>query len=106
MDQCHSMSKEIPLQVDLFTGELVDTRTRKQKKTAAEQEKPRQTEMFSQREMAQFGVNPRPQIPISPKTRIELALQDMQTEEEKADAIQKEAEKRNYRLFDDVDLEQ
>jgi hypothetical protein len=28
------MSKEVPLQVDLFTGELVDTRTRKQKKQA------------------------------------------------------------------------
>jgi hypothetical protein len=95
------MSKEIPLQVDMFSGDLVDTRTQKQKKTATEQERPRQTEMFSQREMAQFGVNPRPQIPISPKTHIELALQDMRTEEEKAEAIQKEAEKRNYRLFDE-----
>ena len=58
--------------------------------------------MFSQREMAQFGVNPRPLIPISPKTRIELALQDMRTEEEKEAAIQREAEKRNYRLFDEA----
>ena len=83
------MSKEVPLQANLFTGELVDTQTRKQKKQAADQEKPKQAELFSQREMAQFGVNPRPQIPISPKTHIELALQDMRTEEEKERDFQK-----------------
>ena len=99
------MSKEAPLQVDMFSGDLVDTRTRKQKKKAAEQTKPKQAEMFSQRELAQFGVNPRPLLPISPKTRIELMIEDNRTEEEKAEAIQREAEKRNYRLFDEGDLE-
>ena len=99
------MSKEIPLQVNMFTGDLVDTRTRKQKKKEKEQQKPRQTEMFSQRELAQFGVNPRPQLPLSPKTRIELMIEDHRTEEEKAEAIQREAEKRNYRLFEDADLD-
>ena len=92
------MAKEVPLQVDMFSGELIDTRTRKQKKREAELKKPVQTEMFSQREMAQFGVRANPQIPISPKTRIELALQDMRSEEEKEAARQKEIEKRNYRL--------
>ena len=82
----------------MFTGELVDTRTRKQKKKTAEQEKPKQAELFSQREMAQFGVNPRPQIPISPKTRIELALQDMRTEEEKERDFQCQVEGRSYKL--------
>ena len=98
------MAKKTPLQVNLFSGDFVNTRTRKQKKIAAQQAQPKQTEMFSQREMAQFGVNPRPLIPISPKTRIELALQDMRTEEEKEAAIQREAEKRNYRLFDEEAL--
>ena len=88
------MSKEVPLQIDMFSGELVDTRTRKQKKN----EQPVQAEMFSQREMAQFGVRARPLIPLSPKTRIELALQDMRSEEEKVAAQQKEIEKRSYRL--------
>ena len=99
------MSKEVPLQVNMFTGDLVDTRTRKQKKKAKEQKEPRQTEMFSQREMAQFGVNPFPKLPISPKTRIELMMEDLRTEEEKAEAIQREAEKRNYRRFEEADLE-
>ena len=92
------MSKEVPLQVDMFSGELIDTRTRKQKKREAELKKPVQTEMFSQRELAQFGVRANPQIPISPKTRIELALQDMRSEEEKEAARQQEIEKRSYQL--------
>jgi preprotein translocase subunit SecF len=92
------MSKEVPLQVDMFSGELVDTRTRKQKKREKESKKPVQTEMFSQREMAQFGVRANPQIPLSPKTRIELALQDLRSKEEKEAARQREIEKRSYRL--------
>ena len=99
------MSKEVPLQSDMFTGNLVDTRNRKQKKKAKEQEQPKQAEMFSQREMAQFGVQAHPKIPISPKTRLELALQDMRTEEEKERDFQREVEKRSYRLpgIDDVE---
>jgi len=98
------MSKEMPLQVDMFSGELVDTRTRKQKKREAEIKEPVQTEMFSQRELAQFGVRANPQIPISPKTRIELALQDLRSEEEKEEARKLEIEKRSYRLpgFEEV----
>ena len=92
------MSKEVPLQVDMFSGELVDTRTRKQKKREQERKKPVQTEMFSQREIAQFGVQTRPQIPLSPKTRIELALQDLRSEQEKEAARQREIERRSYRL--------
>ena len=92
------MSKEVPLQADMFSGELVDTRTRKQKKREKESKKPVQTEMFSQRELAQFGVRARPQIPLSPKTRIELALQDLRSEEEKEAARQREIENRSYRL--------
>lgn len=50
------MPKEVPLQFDLFSGELVDNRTAKQKRLDREQEKPQQSLMFSQREMAQFRV--------------------------------------------------
>jgi hypothetical protein len=97
------MTKEVPLQASLFTGELVDTRSPKQKKAATEQEKPKQAEMFSQREMGQFGVNPHPQIPLSPKTHIELALQDMRTEEEKERDFQKGVEERSYKLLGILD---
>ena len=91
------MSKEVPLQVDMFSGELFDTRSRKQKKRETELKKPVQAEMFSQRELAQFGVRANPQIPISPKTRIELALQDF-ARRRKEEARRLEIEKRSYRL--------
>jgi len=100
------VTKEVPLQFDLFSGELVDNRTTKQKRLDREQEKPQQSMMFSQREMAQFGVNPRPKLPISPKTRLELMVEDHRTEEEIAAAIQEEALKQNYRMFDEEDLEE
>ena len=92
------MSKEVPLQIDMFSGELVDTRTRKQKKREQDHLKPVQAEMFSQREMAQFGVRAHPKLPLSPKTRIELMIQDLRTEEEKQESEQREIEKRSYRL--------
>jgi hypothetical protein len=95
------MSKEVPLQIDMFTGEMVDNRTAIQKKKEKNDAGPKQAEMFSQREMAQFGVKAHPKLPISPKTRIELMIEDHRTDEEKAAAIQQEALERNYRLFED-----
>ena len=92
------MSKEVPLQTDMFTRELVDTRNRKQKQRAQDAQQPRQTEMFSQREMAQFGVRANPKLPLSPKTRLELLIEDLRTEEEKERDFQREVEKRSYRL--------
>jgi hypothetical protein len=93
-------------QFDLFSGDLVDNRTARQKRLAREQDKPQQALMFSQREMAQFGVDPHPKLSISPKTRLELMIEDHRTEEEIAAAIQEEALKQNYRLFAGDDLEE
>ena len=92
------MSKEAPRQRDMFSGKLVDTRNRRQKKKAKEAQQPRQAEMFSQREMAQFGVQAHPKLPLSPKTRLELLVQDLRSEEEKERDFQREVEERSYRL--------
>lgn len=92
------MSKEVPLQIDLFSGDLVDTRSRRQKKQAQAEQKPKQVEMFSQRELAQFGVRARPTLPISPKTRMELMAEDRRTEEEKERDRRREAERLTYPL--------
>jgi hypothetical protein len=54
--------------------------------------------MFSQRELAQFGVRAHPKLPISPKTRIELAIEDRRTQEEKERDLRREIEKRTYPL--------
>lgn len=93
------MKEGTPLQMDMFSGELVDNRTRQQKRQDKAREQPQQTEMFSQREIAQFGVNPKPLMPLSPNTRLLLIPEDPRTEEEIEKGRQQEAEKRTARMF-------
>ncbi|WP_119072041.1 hypothetical protein [Aggregatilinea lenta] len=94
------MSKEGPqLQFDMFTGEPVDNRTRKQKRQDKERGQPKQTEMFSQREIAQFGVNPHPLLPLSSNTKLLLIPEDPRTEEDIERDTQREAEKQTLRMF-------
>ncbi len=94
------MSKEgPPLQFDMFTGEPVDNRTRKQKKQDKERGQPKQTEMFSQREIAQFGVNPHPLLPLSPNTKLLLIPEDPRTDEEIEADRQRAAQKQTYQMF-------
>ena len=88
------MSKEgVPFQIDLFTGEMADTRTQTQKRSDRDREKPQQTELFSQREIAQFGVRARPLLPLSPHTKLVLICEDPRTEEEKERDRLREAER-------------
>lgn len=94
------MSKEeTPLQIDMFTGQGVDTRTRAQKQRDQQHEQPQQTEMFSQREIAQFGVNPHPLLPLSPQTRLILISEDPRTPDEIERDRQRAAEALTYQLF-------
>src|SRR5690554_6618676 len=94
-------SKEIPKQFDMFTGELVDTRTRRQKQLDRECNLPRQIEMFSQRDIAQFGVKANPTMPLSGNVKLLLIPEDPRTEEEIERDIQREAERRTVSMFDD-----
>jgi hypothetical protein len=96
------MPQEVPLQYDMFTDELVDTRSCTQKRRGAANDRPKQAEMFSTRELAQFGVRANPQLPLSPKTRLELSIQDPRTEEEKEYDRMKAAEAKTYHLLPDV----
>ena len=51
------MSKEAAsLQFDMFSGELVDTRTTSQKKKDKERTNPQQIQLFKAAEVVQFGV--------------------------------------------------
>lgn len=89
---------EIPLQIDMFSGELVDARSAKQKKhdnnTPHEQ-----MQMFSSREVLQFGVNAHPLMPINEGTRLGLELLDTRTDEEKDHDLMREAELLTVPLF-------
>lgn len=76
------MSAETIRQIDLFSGEVVDNRTRAQKQADREREKPQQTELFAQREIAQFGVRANPHLPLSEHTKLVLIREDPRSEEE------------------------
>src|SRR5437762_3089130 len=93
------MSKEIPLQPDMFTGEFADTRTSAQKRQDRTQDLPKPAEMFSQRDIAQFGVTAHPHLPISDHTRLGLAIEDHRTPKEIEQDTQHEAERNTYELF-------
>lgn len=95
------MGKEgTPLQHDMFSGDWVDTRTRRQKKQDKTRQQPKQIEMFSQREVAQFGVKARPLLPLSPNTRLLLIPEDTRTDEEIEADRQRAAQKRTFQMFD------
>jgi hypothetical protein len=92
------MSAEFALQQDMFTDDLVDNRSAKQKAQARVRSQPKQIEMFSQREMAQFGVDAHPKLPLSPKTRLELVIEDPRTDEEKERDLRQQIEQQTYPL--------
>jgi hypothetical protein len=92
------MLPEIPLQIDLFTGALVDTRTREQKRLDELLHIPQQLLMFPQREIAQFGVSAHPVMPLSPG-KLHLISEDPRTDEEVERDLQREAEKSTLSLF-------
>lgn len=74
------MSIEVPKQIDMFSENAVDNRTRNQKKQDRQRNQPKQSLMFSQHDMAQFGVNTKPNLPLSPNTRLTLMQEDPRTE--------------------------
>lgn len=94
-----SREHDTHLQFDMFSGELVDNRTRKQKKADKQRQQPTQTEMFSQREIAQFGVNPRPLMPLSPNTKLLLIPEDPRSDEEIEADRHRAAEEQTFQLF-------
>ncbi|MCA9905586.1 MAG: hypothetical protein KC547_17145 [Anaerolineae bacterium] len=69
------------LQRDIFSGELVDTRSASQRRRDKQADQPQQIEMFSQRELAQYV--PRTMMPLSADMHLVLVQEDPRTEEEK-----------------------
>ena len=90
---------EIPLQHDMFSGALVDTRTAKQKEQDKLRTLPQPVEMFPQREIAQFGVVAHPLMSINDKTQLGLTHEDPRTDLEKARDLEREAQRHMVELF-------
>ena len=96
------MTAEVPLQYD-FTGDLVDNRTRKQKRKARQANGWQQGAMFSQRDIGQFGVRANPEMPGIARNgkplEMVLEIEDPRSEEEKEADRQYEIERKTDRLF-------
>ncbi len=90
---------EIPLQHDMFSGALVDTRTAKQKEQDKLRTLPQPVEMFPQREIAQFGVVAHPLLPINDNTRLGLVNEDPRTDAERERDLEREAQRHMVEMF-------
>jgi hypothetical protein len=95
------MTPEVPLQHNLFTGELVDNRTHAQKKAYAERSLPQQMALFKQREVIQFGVRVPPIVDLAALSSGPLVLvsEDPRTAEDKERDLQREAEALTAQMF-------
>lgn len=93
------MSAEAYKQVDLLTGELVDTRTTREKARDRQAAQPCQGVLFSQRELAQFGVRARPTLPLPPGAILRLAVEDPRTPEEREQDALCAAQEQTEALF-------
>jgi hypothetical protein len=92
------MSIEVPLQQDMFTGGLVDNRSRAQKREARLRQLPQQPLLFRQRDVAQFGVKPKPLISLSPHTQLALDQEDPRTAEQKERDLLASAQAQTFEL--------
>lgn len=92
-------SKEIPLQYDLFSGDLVDNRSGYQKRRDKDRQAPQQLLMFATREVVQLGENVRPWLAQMDRPELILAQEDPRTTEEIEHDLQQQAEDLTYSLF-------
>ena len=95
------MTPEALLQGDLFTGELLDARSRRQKQADRRLAQPAQGELFPACDVAQFGVDPRPLLPLGPDNTLRLVSEDPRTPAEQEREVEQEARERTYQLFDE-----
>lgn len=92
------------MQIDMFTGEEKDTRTRRQKELDRARSQPKQIEMFKQAEIAQFGVFSNPRMDIG-QVKLLLIAEDPRTPEEVEADLMKEAQSLTDKLFGEVSNE-
>jgi hypothetical protein len=82
---------EIALQHDMFSGKLVDNRSRYQKRKDKTRSQPQQIGMFSLKDTVELGVSVRPWLKELPPTKLELEREDVRTDEEREQDLLREA---------------
>src|SRR5438128_5783272 len=98
------MGKENSQQYDMFTGGLVETRSKRARKEDSKPLTYQQTDLFAPREVLQFGVKTNPSLPSETfkglPIEMRLEIQDPRTEAEKEADRMRAAEKSTYNLFE------
>ncbi len=103
------MTPEVPLQRDMFTGELVDTRTKTQKKKDREQNALKQMQMFKTPEIVQNVRTTSPYtewLEDTPSPPLVLEVQDVRTQEEIERDLERQAQENTVPLFGDTPASQ
>ena len=93
------MGNTDPLQINMFTGELADTRTARQKRLAKERELPKPLEMFSVHDIGGIGITTKVYFEVPDCAQLAMYAEDPRTEEEKERDRQKAAEDDTYPMF-------
>ena len=95
-----AMPKETPpLQQDMFTGQLVDTRSSYRRRMDREQQKPQQPGLFTARQVIQHEARRRPWLNDLPTYRIALESEDPRTPEEIEHDLLREAQALTSPMF-------
>ena len=92
-------SKEIPLQREMFTGDLVDNRSSYQKRLDKERQAPQQMVLFATGDMVQLGEKVRPWLSQTARPPLVLEKEDPRTPEEIERDLQREAEALTNSMF-------
>src|SRR5690606_30552220 len=94
------MSTEIHLQIDLFSGDLVDNRSDHQKRLDRERQQPRQQMLFGTHDEVGLRRPARPWLATTPEPVRELEIQDMRTDDEREMDLMREAQELMKPLFE------
>lgn len=94
------MSAESPKQYDMFSGELVDNRTSRQRRADRQRDDWQQLSMFKLSETYQPGVTPRPWLNEMPRGTLMLEREDHRTPEEIETDLLREAQKLTVPMFE------
>jgi len=83
----------------MFTGGLVDTRSRYRKRLDQQQSQPQQLVMFSLRDTYHLGASARPWLKNSARPQLTLEQEDPRTEEEIEADLLREAQELTVQMF-------
>lgn len=91
--------EDTPLQIDMFSGELVDNRSSYQKRKDRQRQRPQQPQLFKAREVIQHDARRKPWLNNLPGYQINLEREETRTPEEIERDLLREAQALTEPMF-------